>query len=124
MAYIKPFVSILASGEDIVEYFMGHKVDMSSMKERYNNRNDLDDSFFQKYGKIVIGFFNNIKDIYPYSMKEVSFIDKRGNSQTYTTPVIGIAKYSYLNLDKYYGDTSTIDVFEDKPDSITGEEFH
>ncbi|GHU98555.1 hypothetical protein FACS189483_06720 [Spirochaetia bacterium] len=53
--------TILAPSElkdTIIEYFMGHKVDMGSMKERYNNKKDLDDEFFAKYGKKVIDYFN------------------------------------------------------------------
>ncbi|MDR3057938.1 MAG: tyrosine-type recombinase/integrase [Prevotella sp.] len=108
--------------EDIVEYFMGHKIDMSSMKERYNNRNDLDDSFFQKYGKMVNDYFDSFNDSFSYSMKEVSFIDKRGNTQTYITPVT--EKHSHLDFDKFSGDLSTIDIFESNPDSISGEEYN
>jgi hypothetical protein len=91
--------------ENIIEYFMGHKVDMASMKERYNNRNDLDDKFFAKFGNTVIDYFNEeINKVSPNSiknklanetpitftktMKEVEFTDKRKKTQKYITAVI------------------------------------
>ncbi|GHV81128.1 hypothetical protein AGMMS49944_29190 [Spirochaetia bacterium] len=110
--------------EDIVEYYMGHKVDMSSMKERYNNRNALDDSFFQKYGKIANDFFKSLDKVFPYDMKEVSFIDKRGNTQTYITPVITTEKNSYEDSSMFSSDTSAIDIFDSNPDSLSGEEYN
>jgi integrase len=84
--------------EDVVEYFMGHKIDMGSMKERYNNRNDLDDAFFAKYGKILIDYFSrSLKHDFTYTMKEVEFKDKRGKIQTYTTPVLDDDLYDVNN---------------------------
>jgi hypothetical protein len=67
--------------EDIIEHFMGHKVDMNSMKERYNNRNDLDDKFYAEQGRIVIDYFKKLfsnEIIYSSSLNEVEFKDKRG----------------------------------------------
>jgi integrase len=77
--------------EDIIEHFMGHQVDMGSMKERYNNRNDLDDEFYVKYGRIAIAFFDTLMDkkkTYNLTMKDVEFKDKRGKMQKYRTSVI------------------------------------
>jgi integrase len=77
--------------EDIIEHFMGHQVDMNSMKERYNNRNDLDDKFYAEQGRIVINYFKKLfsNDItYSSSLEDVEFKDKRGILK-YTTYVIG-----------------------------------
>ncbi|GHV61772.1 hypothetical protein AGMMS49587_06810 [Spirochaetia bacterium] len=93
--------------EDIVEYLMGHKIDMGSMKERYNNRNDLDDAFFVKYGKTVINYFNeHMKENFTHTTKEVKFKDKRGKFQQYTTHVLD-------NITDDVNDDFTWGIFDD-----------
>jgi hypothetical protein len=102
--FYKTFLNRSELKEDIIEYFMGHKIDMGSMKERYNNRNDLDDDFFARFGNTVIDYFDTeIKGkqritknrlsgktpiTFTHTMEEVEFTEKRKNTQKYITAVI------------------------------------
>ncbi|GHT80225.1 hypothetical protein FACS1894130_11120 [Spirochaetia bacterium] len=100
------FLNTSGLQKDIIEHFMGHKVDMGSMRERYNNRNDLDEDFYANYGMEVLQYFaKNQKESFTYSMKEVEFTDiKRKNTKKYITSVIEKANDNeivYPDWDKY-----------------------
>jgi integrase len=88
---------------DIVEYFMGHAVNYSNMGERYNDRESLDEEFFEDFGIKIIKYidsmcgkalekYNLLPNGYTY-MKKISLTDDRGNKQNYFANVLQTIEY-------------------------------
>jgi integrase len=83
--------------EIIIRYFMGHSVDIHKMGENYNNREDLDEEFFEENGLKVIEYINDLckKVIAKYELlpihthtEQVSLTDNKGNKKAYYTDVL------------------------------------
>ena len=83
--------------DSIVEYFMGHSVNVRSMNENYNHIEDLDDLFFEETGLKVIEHidnqFQNVMnklDLLPIHthIEQVSLTDNKNNTKTYYTNVL------------------------------------
>jgi integrase len=83
---------------DIVEYFMGHAVNMSNMDARYNDREALDDIFFEEFGIRVNDYVSSMCGIVlneyevspePYtSIQQIYLTDDRGKKQFYFSNVL------------------------------------
>ena len=83
--------------DSVIEYFMGHAVDVKKMNENYNHIGDLDDEFFEEYGLKVIEYideqFKNVinkLELLPIHthLEQVSLTDDRGKTQTYFAEVL------------------------------------
>lgn len=83
--------------DDIIEYFLGHSVNIRNMSENYNNREDLDDIFFEENGLQVIEYidkqFHKVKEKYELlpvhtHIEQVSLSDNKDNTKTYYTDVL------------------------------------
>jgi hypothetical protein len=83
--------------ESIIKYFMGHAVNIRNMSENYNNREDLDDFFFEENGLKVIEYINDLfanvaskYELLPIHthIEQVSLKDNKGNTKTYYTDVL------------------------------------
>jgi len=82
----------------VIQYFMGHAVNMSDMGERYNSIEDLDDLFFEENGLQVIEYIDqqfkkaiNKYELLPVDyafMEQVSLTDNKGKTKTFYTEVI------------------------------------
>ena len=96
--------------DDLIEYFMGHSVNVRNMNENYNNREDLDDIFFEENGLKVIEYIDDlcekVKEKYELlpaytHIEQVSLTDKRGKAQIYFAEVLNNMDYeneTYLYL--------------------------
>jgi integrase len=96
--------------KDIIEYFMGHSVNVNRMDERYNNREDLDDIFFEEYGIKVNEYINELcnKVEEKYSLmvihkhiEEIILTDNKKKVKTFFTEVINDIDFeneTYFNL--------------------------
>jgi len=83
--------------ESIIRYFMGHAVNIRNMSENYNNREDLDEVFFEENGLKVIEYINDLfanvaskyelLEIHTHT-EQVSLKDNKGNIKTYYTDVL------------------------------------
>jgi hypothetical protein len=84
--------------DDIIEYFCGHAVNVHNMDENYNNREDLDDIFFEDNGLKVIEYINGMfkasrskYESFPFDykhIKQVSLTDNKKKVNTYHTEVL------------------------------------
>jgi len=83
--------------ESIIKYFMGHAVNIRNMSENYNNREDLDDVFFEEYGLKVIEYIDKLfADVaskyglmeFHTHIEQVSLTDNKNNVKTYFTEVL------------------------------------
>jgi len=83
--------------DDIIEYFMGHKVDFSKVNENYNSIEDLDDEFFQTIGLKVVKYIDKQfqKAIEKYealpihtNIEEVSLSNAKRQAKTFYTNVL------------------------------------
>jgi integrase len=84
--------------ENIVEYFFGHKTDLRKMNQRYNNRESLDEEFFETFGLQVIEFIDDLflrvlkkYDLLPSTythIEQVSLTDNKNITRNYYTEVL------------------------------------
>jgi hypothetical protein len=83
--------------DSIVEYFMGHSVNVRNMNENYTHIEDLDDQFFEETGLKVIEHIDNqfqnamnkldLLSIHTH-IEQVSLTDNKNNTKTYYTNVL------------------------------------
>jgi hypothetical protein len=84
--------------ESIVKYFMGHAVNIHDMSQNYNNREDLDDIFFEDNGLSVIQYIDALcekvlkkYDLLPAEsthIEQVSLTDSKKQTKTFFTEVL------------------------------------
>ena len=83
--------------ESIIKYFMGHAVNIRDMSENYNNKEDLDELFFEDNGLKVIEYINDLfanvaskYELLPIHthIEQVSLTDNKGNTKAYYTNVL------------------------------------
>jgi integrase len=83
--------------DSIVEYFMGHSVNVRNMNENYTHIEDLDDQFFKETGLKVIEHIDNrfqnvmnkldLLSVHTH-IEQVSLTDNKNKTKTYYTNVL------------------------------------
>jgi hypothetical protein len=116
---------------DIIKYFSGHSVNIHNMNENYNNKEDLDDIFYEESGLQVIKYVNDlcqkVKDRYELMpihthIEQVALTDNKNKVNTYFADVLNDIDFeneTHLYLCDLQ-DKNLLDNADDKNELING----